>query len=43
MEIGGTYAVRHAVALHRVSTTEQGHSDLGLEAQQASVGAFVAA
>ena len=34
---------RHAVALYRVSTTEQGHSGLGLEAQQASVRAFVAA
>jgi len=34
---------RHAVALYRVSTAEQGHSGLGLEAQQASVRAFVAA
>ena len=33
---------RHAVALHRVSTAEQGHSGLGLEAQQAAVRAFVA-
>jgi hypothetical protein len=33
---------RHAVALYRVSTAEQGHSGLGLEAQQASVRAFVA-
>lgn len=33
---------RHAVALYRVSTVEQGHSGLGLEAQQASVRAFVA-
>jgi transposase len=30
------------VALNRVSTAEQGHSGLGLEAQQASVRAFVA-
>jgi DNA invertase Pin-like site-specific DNA recombinase len=30
------------VVLYRVSTTEQGHSGLGLEAQQASVRAFVA-
>ena len=34
---------RHAVGLYRVSTAEQGHSGLGLEAQQASVRAFVAA
>ena len=34
---------RHAVALYRVSTAEQGHSGLGLEAQQAAVRAFVAA
>jgi DNA invertase Pin-like site-specific DNA recombinase len=33
---------RHAVGLYRVSTVEQGHSGLGLEAQQASVRAFVA-
>ena len=33
---------RHAVGLYRVSTAEQGHSGLGLEAQQASVRAFVA-
>ena len=32
---------RYAVALYRVSTVEQGHSGLGLEAQQASVRAFV--
>jgi DNA invertase Pin-like site-specific DNA recombinase len=32
---------RHAVGLYRVSTAEQGHSGLGLEAQQASVRAFV--
>ena len=37
-----TYS-RHAVALYRVSTAEQGHSGLGLEAQQASVRAFVTA
>jgi len=34
---------RHAVGLYRVSTVEQGQSGLGLEAQQASVRAFVAA
>jgi DNA invertase Pin-like site-specific DNA recombinase len=34
---------RYAVALYRVSTAEQGHSGLGLEAQQASVRAFVTA
>jgi DNA invertase Pin-like site-specific DNA recombinase len=34
---------RYAVGLYRVSTAEQGHSGLGLEAQQASVRAFVAA
>lgn len=34
---------RYAVALYRVSTAEQGHSGLGMEAQQASVRAFVAA
>jgi hypothetical protein len=34
---------RYAVGLHRVSTAEQGNSELGLEAQQASVRAFVAA
>ena len=33
---------RYAVELYRVSTAEQGHSGLGLEAQQASVRAFVA-
>ena len=32
---------RYVVALYRVSTAEQGHSGLGLEAQQASVRAFV--
>jgi DNA invertase Pin-like site-specific DNA recombinase len=34
---------RHAVALYRVSTAEQGHSGLGLEAQQASVRDFITA
>ena len=34
---------KYAVALYRVSTAEQGHSGLGLEAQQASVRAFAAA
>ena len=34
---------RHAVAYYRVSTAEQGHSGLGLEAQQASVRTFVIA
>jgi len=34
---------RYAVALYRVSTAEQGHSGLGLEAQHASVRAFVTA
>ena len=33
---------RYAIALYRVSTAEQGHSGLGMEAQQASVRAFVA-
>jgi len=32
---------RYAVALYRVSTAEQGHSGFGLEAQQASVHAFI--
>ena len=35
--------IRLAVGLYRVSTAEQGHSGLGLEAQRASVRAFVAA
>ncbi|MDB5413840.1 MAG: resolvase [Rubritepida sp.] len=35
-------ATRYAVGLYRVSTVEQGQSGLGLEAQQASVRAFVA-
>ena len=34
---------RYAVALYRVSTTEQGQSGLGLEAQQASVRTFAVA
>ena len=38
-----TLSPRHAVALYRVSTAEQGHSGLGLEAQLAAVRAFVAA
>ena len=33
---------RHAIGLYRVSTAEQGQSGLGLEAQQASVRAFIA-
>ncbi|MBP0496543.1 recombinase family protein [Pararoseomonas indoligenes] len=37
----GSTQPRYAVALYRVSTAEQGHSGLGLEAQQASVRAFV--
>ena len=36
-------AQRYAVGLYRVSTAEQGHSGLGLDAQQSSVRAFVAA
>ena len=39
----GTQAPRLAVGLTRVSTAEQGQSGLGLEAQQASIRAFVAA
>ena len=38
-----TTSPRLAVGLYRVSTAEQGQSGLGLEAQQASVRAFVAA
>ncbi len=37
------HPTRYAVALYRVSTAEQGHSGLGMEAQQAFVRAFVAA
>ena len=40
---GRTAQPRYAIGLYRVSTAEQGHSGLGLEAQQASVRAFVAA
>jgi DNA invertase Pin-like site-specific DNA recombinase len=40
MRAGST--IRYAVGLYRVSTAEQGQSGLGLEAQQASVRAFVA-
>jgi DNA invertase Pin-like site-specific DNA recombinase len=40
---GRPSAPRYAVGLYRVSTAEQGQSGLGLEAQQASVRAFVAA
>lgn len=38
----GKSTPRYAVGLYRVSTAEQGQSGLGLEAQQASVRAFVA-
>jgi DNA invertase Pin-like site-specific DNA recombinase len=38
-----TSGPRYAVGLYRVSTAEQGHSGLGLKAQQASVRAFAAA
>ena len=34
---------RHAVAIYRVSTAEQGHSGLGMVAQRASVRTFVTA
>ena len=37
------HAARLAIGLTRVSTVEQGHSGLGLEAQQASVRAYVEA
>ena len=43
MRTGGANTPRFAVGLYRVSTAEQGHSGLGLEAQQASVRSFVAA
>ncbi len=43
MPSGRGGAQRLAVGLYRVSTAEQGQSGLGLEAQQASVRAFVAA
>src|SRR3954451_24024653 len=43
MTVAGHGPERYAVGLYRVSTAEQGHSGLGLEAQQASVRAFVAA
>jgi DNA invertase Pin-like site-specific DNA recombinase len=36
-------SLRYAVGLYRVSTAEQGQSGLGLEAQQASIRAFVEA
>lgn len=39
----GAQAPRLAIGLTRVSTAEQGQSGLGLEAQQASIRAFVAA
>ena len=34
---------RYAIGLYRASTAEQGNSGIGLEAQHASVRAFVAA
>jgi DNA invertase Pin-like site-specific DNA recombinase len=43
MRGGGRSGPRYAVGLYRVSTAEQGHSGLGLEAQQASVRAFCSA
>lgn len=35
--------IRNAVALYRVSTAEQGHNGLGLEAQQVSARTFISA
>src|SRR3954447_1376073 len=43
MRPSGGNAQRYVVGLYRVSTAEQGNSGLGLEPQQASVRAFVAA
>ena len=43
MPVPRSSSPRHAVGLYRVLTAEQGHSGLGLEAQQAAVRAFVAA
>ena len=43
MRAAAASSPRYAVALYRVSTAEQGHSGLGLEAQQASVRAFAVA
>ena len=42
MRPAGGNLPRHAVGLYRVSTAEQGHSGLGLEAQRTSVRSFVA-
>ena len=39
----GRATSRYAIALYRVSTAEQGQSGLGMEAQQATVRAFVEA
>ena len=43
MQVMRSGGPRLAVGLYRVSTAEQGHSGLGLEAQQASVRAFAEA